>query len=177
MHPSAVVYANRAFAHIKLEEYGSAIIDSTEAVALDPTYVKVRLCYPLTCYARMCTLLHCFQSLQGFSSTWIWAGYCKSAAIHRLQGYYRRADANMVLGKHKDAVRDFQKAAKGAKSDPDLKRKLAACQKELQRQRFAKAVARAPTRLLRVPKCAEAKLTYAYAQFSKTPMRGFPFWC
>ena len=65
-----------------------------------------------------------------------------------MQGYYRRADASMVLGKHKDAVRDFQKAAKGAKSDPDLKRKLSACQKELQRQRFAKAVSRAPPRLL-----------------------------
>ena len=53
----------------------------------------------------------------------------------------------MVLGKHKDAVRDFQRAAKGAKSDPDLKRKLSACQKELQRQRFAKAVSRAPPAL------------------------------
>jgi hypothetical protein len=50
----------------------------------------------------------------------------------------------MVLGKHKEAVRDFQRAAKGAKSDPDLKRKLSACQKELQRERFAKAVSSAP---------------------------------
>lgn len=61
----------------------------------------------------------------------------------RIQGYYRRADASMVLGKHKDAVRDFKQAAKGAKSDPDLKRKLLACQKEIQQQRFAKAVSRA----------------------------------
>jgi serine/threonine-protein phosphatase 5 len=59
------------------------------------------------------------------------------------QGYYRRADANMVLGKHKEAVKDFQRAERGAKSDPDLKRKLAACQKEVQRQRFARAVSRA----------------------------------
>ena len=41
LHPTAVVYSNRAFAHIKLEEYGSAIIDSTEAISLDPAYVKV----------------------------------------------------------------------------------------------------------------------------------------
>ena len=71
---------------------------------------------------------------------------CHHASTH-VQGYYRRADASMVLGKHKDAVRDFQKAAKGAKSDPDLKRKLSACQKELQRQRFAKAVSRVPPAL------------------------------
>lgn len=62
----------------------------------------------------------------------------------REQGYYRRADASMVLGKHKDALRDFKQAQKGAKLDPDLKRKLLACQKELQRQRFADAVSRAP---------------------------------
>jgi tetratricopeptide (TPR) repeat protein len=41
LHPTAVVYSNRAFAHIKLEEYGSAIIDSTDAISLDPAYVKV----------------------------------------------------------------------------------------------------------------------------------------
>lgn len=41
LHPTAVVYSNRAFAHIKLEEYGSAIIDSTEAITLDPAYMKV----------------------------------------------------------------------------------------------------------------------------------------
>jgi hypothetical protein len=70
-----------------------------------------------------------------------------------VQGYYRRADANMVLGKHKDAAKDFQRAAKGAKSDPDLKRKLAACQKELQRQRFAKAVSRALATLFPVLSC------------------------
>jgi serine/threonine-protein phosphatase 5 len=41
VHPTAVVYSNRAFAHIKLEEYGSAIQDATEAITLDPAYIKV----------------------------------------------------------------------------------------------------------------------------------------
>jgi tetratricopeptide (TPR) repeat protein len=35
-----VLYANRAFAHIKMEAYGSAIIDATEAIELDPCYIK-----------------------------------------------------------------------------------------------------------------------------------------
>lgn len=36
-------WANRAFAHTKLEEYGSAISDATKAIELDPRYSKVRL--------------------------------------------------------------------------------------------------------------------------------------
>ncbi|XP_027061678.2 serine/threonine-protein phosphatase 5 isoform X2 [Coffea arabica] len=37
---NAVYWANRAFAHTKLEEYGSAIIDATKAVEIDPKYSK-----------------------------------------------------------------------------------------------------------------------------------------
>lgn len=38
---AAVLYANRAFAHIKIEEYGSAVLDASKAVSADPTYAKV----------------------------------------------------------------------------------------------------------------------------------------
>ena len=38
---SAVYYSNRAFAHTKLEAYGSAIADATKAIELEPAYVKV----------------------------------------------------------------------------------------------------------------------------------------
>ena len=37
---SAVYFSNRAFAHIRLEEYGSAILDATQAITLDPKFVK-----------------------------------------------------------------------------------------------------------------------------------------
>lgn len=37
---SAILWANRAFAHVKLEEYGSAVEDATRAIELDPKYVK-----------------------------------------------------------------------------------------------------------------------------------------
>ncbi|CAK9176414.1 unnamed protein product [Ilex paraguariensis] len=37
---NAVYWANRAFAHTKLEEYGSAIQDATKAVEIDPRYSK-----------------------------------------------------------------------------------------------------------------------------------------
>lgn len=38
---NAVLYANRAFAHIKIEEYGSAVIDASKAITADPSYAKV----------------------------------------------------------------------------------------------------------------------------------------
>ncbi|KAF3635898.1 Serine/threonine-protein phosphatase 5 [Capsicum annuum] len=37
---NAVYWANRAFAHTKLEEYGSAIQDGTKAIEIDPRYSK-----------------------------------------------------------------------------------------------------------------------------------------
>ena len=40
---NAVYWANRAFAHLKLEEYGSAIQDASTAIEVDPKYSKA--CY------------------------------------------------------------------------------------------------------------------------------------
>lgn len=37
---NAIYWANRAFAHIKLEEYGSALEDASKAIEVDPTYSK-----------------------------------------------------------------------------------------------------------------------------------------
>ncbi|OEL34444.1 Serine/threonine-protein phosphatase 5, partial [Dichanthelium oligosanthes] len=37
---NAVYWANRAFAHTKLEEYGSAVQDATKAIEVDPRYSK-----------------------------------------------------------------------------------------------------------------------------------------
>lgn len=38
---NAVYWANRSFAHTKMESYGSAIEDATKAIGVDPRYVKV----------------------------------------------------------------------------------------------------------------------------------------
>ena len=38
--PSAIFYANRAAAHVKSENYGSAIDDASSAIDLDARYVK-----------------------------------------------------------------------------------------------------------------------------------------
>ena len=59
----------------------------------------------------------------------------------RRQGYYRRGDANFALGKFKLAARDFRLAAKVAPRDPDLRKKLAECEREVKRIRFEEALA------------------------------------
>lgn len=45
---SAVLLSNRAAAHIKVEEYGSAIADAGAAIKIDPAYVKARSSSPCT---------------------------------------------------------------------------------------------------------------------------------
>ena len=59
---NAVYWANRAFAHTKLEEYGSAVQDATKAIEIDPKYSKVSihvLLMPNFCrflpFAKICT--------------------------------------------------------------------------------------------------------------------------
>ena len=37
----AIYYGNRAFAHIRLENYGSALEDATKATEINPKYIKV----------------------------------------------------------------------------------------------------------------------------------------
>jgi len=91
-----VFYGNRSLANIRLENYGSAIIDADACIGINPKYVKA---------------------------------------------YYRRADANLALGKLKQALLDFRRASKYAPSDPDLKRKLQQCEKAVRVLQFEKALA------------------------------------
>ena len=57
------------------------------------------------------------------------------------QGYYRRGDAYFALGKFKNALKDFRNAARIAPRDPDLRKKLTSCEKEVKRIRFEEALA------------------------------------
>ncbi|KAJ3346728.1 Serine/threonine-protein phosphatase 5 [Kappamyces sp. JEL0680] len=82
-------------ANFKLELYGAALADASEAIKIDPKFVK---------------------------------------------GYYRRASANMALGRLKEAIKDFKAVTTVAPSDPTAKAKLAACQKEHRRIEFEKAI-------------------------------------
>ena len=66
---------------------------------------------------------------------------CGRFTLNFAQGYYRRGDAYYALGKYKDAVKDFRSAARLAPRDPDLRKKLTSCEKEVKRIRFEEALA------------------------------------
>ncbi|ETV99300.1 hypothetical protein H310_08032 [Aphanomyces invadans] len=40
LNPTAIYYSNRAAAHIKMESYGLALEDASEAIKIDPSYIK-----------------------------------------------------------------------------------------------------------------------------------------
>lgn len=101
-NPSLQIYfANRAFCHIKLENYGSAIVDSTKAIEAKEDFPK---------------------------------------------GWYRRGSANLALGRTHEAFRDFTQLCKLAPKDPDAREKLKQCKKQIQADKFAKAIASEKTR-------------------------------
>ena len=91
----AVFWANRAFAHIRLEEFGAAVTDATKAIELNPQYAK---------------------------------------------GFYRRGSAHMLMGHYKLALKDFRHVAKANPRDPDARKKLAECEKEVRRINFEEAI-------------------------------------
>mmetsp|Transcript_44882 Transcript_44882/g.100898 ORF Transcript_44882/g.100898 Transcript_44882/m.100898 type:complete len:500 (+) Transcript_44882:103-1602(+) len=91
-----IYYANRAFCHIKLENYGSALLDSTKAIEADETFPK---------------------------------------------GWYRRGSANLALGRAKDALRDFTQLCKLVPQDKDARDKLKQCKKQVDQEKFCRAIA------------------------------------
>jgi len=58
-----------------------------------------------------------------------------------VKGYYRRASANMALGKFKLSIRDYEAVLKVRPSDKDAKLKLVECRKIVHQRAFAKAIA------------------------------------
>ena len=121
--PSAILYSNRAAAHLALESCGAALADAEISVQLDPSYTK---------------------------------------------GYYRRAAAHFLLGKHGEALRDYRlvrnparrrglcvllappltppparamQVAKLKPSDKDAQAKLKECEKVVRALKFASAIA------------------------------------
>jgi serine/threonine-protein phosphatase 5 len=98
---SAILFGNRAFAHLKLENYGTAIEDATKAIEIDPKYIKA---------------------------------------------YYRRGAANVLLGKHQIALKDFKQVTTFLPRDKDAKDKYNECLKAVRRAKFEEAIASEKTK-------------------------------
>ncbi|CAG9572398.1 putative serine/threonine protein phosphatase type 5 [Leishmania major strain Friedlin] len=94
-HKTPTLLCNRAFAYLKLELPGAALVDAQEAVEIDPGFVKA---------------------------------------------YYRKASAHLLLGKFKDAQKEFAAVLKLVPTEKDARQKYDLCEKELKRIRFENAI-------------------------------------
>ncbi|KAI8147043.1 Metallo-dependent phosphatase-like protein [Fennellomyces sp. T-0311] len=118
--------ANALFSQKRFPE---AIEKYTAAIELNPTVA-----------AYYTNRAFCHIKLESY-------GYAISDAEEALQidptltkANYRRASANMALGKFKEALRDLKVVSKRAPSDKDAKAKLDECSKIVKRIEFEKAI-------------------------------------
>ncbi|PIK56905.1 putative serine/threonine-protein phosphatase [Apostichopus japonicus] len=110
--------------------------DASKALELDRSYIKVE-------YLRVCCLYR-----QGI----IYPGNASQNAMQNGQialhftkmyiaeGYYRRATANLALGKFKIALKDYEMVVKYRPNDKDAKAKYTECNKIVKQQAFERAI-------------------------------------
>ncbi|KAG5503592.1 hypothetical protein JIQ42_05813 [Leishmania sp. Namibia] len=94
-YKTPTLLCNRAFAYLKLELPGAALLDAQEAIEIEPGFVKA---------------------------------------------YYRKASAHLLLGKFKDAQKEFAAVLKLVPTEKDAQQKYDLCEKELRRIRFENAI-------------------------------------
>ncbi|KAL8600494.1 Serine/threonine-protein phosphatase 5 [Nucella lapillus] len=114
----------------KKEDYNQAINHYSDAIDCNPT---VAAYYGNRSFAYLRT--ECF-------------GYALSDADKALsldksylKAYYRRASANMALGKYKDALKDFRYVVTIRPSDKDANARYSECDKVVKRVAFERAIA------------------------------------
>ncbi|XP_077998671.1 serine/threonine-protein phosphatase 5-like [Glandiceps talaboti] len=119
----------KANEYFKGKEYQEAITYYTKAIDLNPC---VAAYYGNRSFAYLKT--ECFgYALEDAS---------KALELDRsyVKGYYRRATANMALGKYKLALRDYETVTKARPNDKDARAKYMECSKIVKRRAFERAI-------------------------------------
>ncbi|XP_062610929.1 serine/threonine-protein phosphatase 5-like, partial [Saccostrea cucullata] len=111
-------------------DYSQAITYYTQAIELNP--------YMAAYYGN-----RSFAHLRTESFGYALSDASKALQIDRnyVKAYYRRASANMALGKFKVALKDFESVIKVRPNDKDAKAKYSECKKIVQMQAFQRAIA------------------------------------
>ncbi|KIY99524.1 protein phosphatase 5 [Monoraphidium neglectum] len=123
-------YKAEANKNFKDKHYAAAVVGYTQAIELRPQNA-IYWANRAAAHIR----------LEEYGSAIADAGQAIEVDPDYIKAYYRRGDANFALGKFKDALKDLRTAAKRAPRDPDLRRKLAECEKAVKRLRFEEALA------------------------------------
>ncbi|KAH3851149.1 serine/threonine-protein phosphatase 5-like [Dreissena polymorpha] len=123
-------FKDKANEFFKNQDYNQAITFYTQAIDLNPTIAAY---YGNRSFAYLRT--ECF-------------GYALNDATAALKydpkyikAYYRRASANMALGKFKLALKDFETVVKVCPGDKDAQKKYSECGKIVKMNAFARAIA------------------------------------
>ncbi|XP_016842872.1 serine/threonine-protein phosphatase 5 [Nasonia vitripennis] len=123
-------YKEKANEFFKNQNYDEAVALYTKAIDLNPS---VAIYYGNRSFAFLKT--ECFGYALRDAS--------KAIELDRnyLKGYYRRAAANMSLGKFKLALKDYEAVMKARPNDKDAKAKFTECNKIVKKLAFEKAIA------------------------------------
>lgn len=137
------LHANRAACYIKLEEHGAAVQDATTSIQFDPAYAKVRTCnssWRLPACRTPAAVANAVAAAERLATPAATPPYPHSLPLAQpapaaiflcpLQAYYRRGDANFMMGRFKEALKDLrmvsaegaadraaERAAEGAEGD------------------------------------------------------------
>ncbi|XP_022097959.1 serine/threonine-protein phosphatase 5-like [Acanthaster planci] len=120
---------NKANEFFKAQDFQNAIIYYSQAIEANPL---VAAYYGNRSFAYLKT--ECFGLALEDAS--------EALAIDRsyIKGYYRRATANMALGKFKKALKDYETVVKYRSNDKDARLKFTECSKIVKRQAFERAI-------------------------------------
>lgn len=129
-HPTTPHTTHHAPTNPAEKHYAAAVVGYTQAIELRPSHA-IYWANRAAAHIR----------LEEYGSALADATAAIEADPDYIKGYYRRGDAYFALGKVKDALKDLRTAAKRAPRDPDLRRKLAECEKAVKRLRFEEALA------------------------------------
>lgn len=136
--PSAVLYANRAAAQLKCENYGSAIQVSGPTAGHGS--VQIRLARDAGMVLTQLRPPVLMRSQDAEAALRLDSSYVKAN--------YRRGSAYLALARYKDAKKDFAYVVKVKPTDADAKAKLSECDKAIKRAAFEEAIALEHTRPL-----------------------------
>ncbi|XP_071962945.1 serine/threonine-protein phosphatase 5-like [Antedon mediterranea] len=120
---------NTANEYFKAQKFDSAIDHYSQAIELHPC----------------CAAYYGNRSIAYLKTECFGAAVCdadKALELDRsyIKGYYRRATANMALGKFKVALKDYETVMKVRANDKDAKAKYQECKKIVQMKAFEKAI-------------------------------------
>lgn len=125
----ALAFKEEGNAHFKAAKFALAIEQYGKCLELDETNVAV-----------YCNRAFAHLKLEAFGYALEDANAAIDLDPSFVKAYYRRATAYLALGKNEEALKDLKRVVTIVPKDKDAKNKYLACEKDVKKMRFAKAI-------------------------------------